>query len=380
MAWNNILGQQQAVSLLRHAIASGRIGHAYLFHGPDGVGKRAVAIEMACVLQCDHARDTACGACLSCIKVRELRHPDVHVLLPQPNDATQEEVSERLLSLAKDPYATIDFNRRASGKPVSNKQAFYPIRRIRDDLYHILSLRPREGKYRIVVITQADAMKEPAANSFLKLLEEPGPETVLILTTSRTDLLLPTILSRCQRVRFGLLDESSVAAALQRREGLEARTAQLYARMAGGSCSAALELASSSALQTERQSALQFLKHSYMRRPENQLPLIDELVKGGRDHTKSVLVHILVWIRDLTLWRVLEEDANITNVDMEKAVASFASRLGRADLDGMARLVDECRMFVGREINLKILLVALSQAIGRAMRTPDAGNLYVPLS
>ena len=382
MAWDNILDQSQPVSLLRRSVASGRVAHAYLFHGPDGVGKRAVAIELARMLQCRSTTGDACHACSSCKRVRALQHPDVHVLFPQPRDVAIEETRERLATLAKDPYATIDFSDRkgAKGKPVSNKQAFYPMSRIADDLHRLLAFRPNEGPYQVVVVTQADAMKEPAANAFLKLLEEPGDETVLILTTSRTDLLLPTILSRCQRVRFGMLPESVIAQALRQRQGTEPEAAQLYARMAAGSYSAAQQLASNESLLDVRQSALEFLRHAFTSRQPDQLSLIEDLMAKGRDHVKVVLDYILVWIRDLVLWCELEDDAHITNIDKEDIVAKFSGNLDQADLDGLAGLVDEGREFVGREINLRILLIALIQAIGRAMRDGNAGRLYVPLA
>ena len=382
MAWDDILDQSQPVNMLRSAVASDRVAHAYLFHGPDGVGKRAVAIELACTLQCGRAGDTACQHCNACTKVRKLRHPDVHVLLPQPTDATPEEILERLSALAENPYANIDFNRRtgAQEKPASNKQAFYPISRIREDLHHILSFHPIEGRYRFIVMTQADAMREPAANAFLKLLEEPGANTVLVLTTSRADLLLPTILSRCQHVRFAPLSESTLAHALQHRVGLKTHTAQLYARMASGSYSVALGLARSEALLDERRTALEFLRRAYKRHPDEQLPLIEELVQGGKDHVKSVLDHMLVWIRDIALWRALEKDAQITNIDKKEVVAKFAVNVPAADLDGMARLIDEGRMFVSREINLRLLLITLIWALGRAMSSSSTDKLYVPLA
>ena len=136
------------------------------------------------------------GRCLACTKVGRLLHPDVHVLLPAPKDADTDDLRARLETLAKNPYATVDFVRRPSlddPAKTSNKQAFYPVARINDELRRAMSYRPVEGRYKVAIMTDADLLRTEAANAFLKLLEEPAPQTVFILITSRPDRLLPTI-------------------------------------------------------------------------------------------------------------------------------------------------------------------------------------------
>ena len=113
-------------------MAGGRVPHALLFYGRDGVGKRAAALELAKTLQCERGAGEACGRCLACTKVGRLLHPDVHVLLPAPKDADTDDLRARLETLAKNPYATVDFVRRPSlddPAKTSNKQAFYPVAR-----------------------------------------------------------------------------------------------------------------------------------------------------------------------------------------------------------------------------------------------------------
>ena len=197
MSWRNLIEQPRVVETLQRAVASRRVAHAYLFYGPDGVGKRAAALAFAQTLQCEQGGDDACGACRACDKVSRLIHPDVHVLLPHPSDADPADIAERLRRLAEHPYAAVDFVRRPSLKDAtaaSNKQAFYAVGRINAELRQSMSFRPMEGRYKVVIMTDADLMRIEAANAFLKLLEEPGPQTVFILTTSRPDRLLPTIL------------------------------------------------------------------------------------------------------------------------------------------------------------------------------------------
>ncbi len=385
MAWHDILGQTQAVGLLQRAIKSERVAHAYLFHGPDGTGKRAAAVELAATLLCSRKKATvhACGRCTNCTGAYALRHPDLHILLPQPLDATPDEVAACIRALAENPYAVVEVSRRSNTTRAvaTNKQSFYSVRQVSEELHSVLSLHPALGGYHVAVIVQADAMREPAANALLKLLEEPEARTVLILTTSRTDRLLPTVLSRCQRVRFGLLDEETVARALEERQGTDRESARLYARMAGGSYSAAVDLlASSEMLKKARDDALYFLGHSYTRRAGNMTGVVDGMIQGGRDHVKSVLEHALILIRDLLLLHTLGDEASITNVDQESEIVSFASRLQSADFYAIARLVEEGHRLVGRELNLRVLLITLAHAVGRAMRGKGAGALYLPLA
>src|SRR5690554_3711142 len=99
MGWNRVIDQERAVETLRRALASGRVAHAYLFHGPDGVGKRAAALAFAQALECQRrpaGEADPCGACPACQKVAKMLHPDVLLYFPQPNDADAEDVAARL--------------------------------------------------------------------------------------------------------------------------------------------------------------------------------------------------------------------------------------------------------------------------------------------
>ena len=199
MAWDSILDQERVVETLRRTLVQERVAHAYLFHGPDGVGKRAVALEMARALQCTEQTAEARGACQACQKTRRMVHPDVHVLFPYPKGTDEADVAERIQRLGENPYAAVDFVRRPSlsdPSATANKQVMYHIDRVQEDLLRPMSFRPGEGQYKVALVTDVEHMNETAANSFLKLLEEPPPQTVFLLTTSRPEQLLPTIVSR----------------------------------------------------------------------------------------------------------------------------------------------------------------------------------------
>jgi DNA polymerase-3 subunit delta' len=345
------------------------------------VGKRAVALEMARALQCTEQADAACGECRACQKTRRMVHPDVHVLFPYPKGTDESDVAERIQRLGGDPYAAVDFVRRPSlsdPSETSNKQVMYHIDRIHEDLLRPMSFRPAEGQYKVAVVTDAEYMNETAANAFLKLLEEPPPQTVFLLTTSRPEQLLPTIVSRCQRLRFDPLLPEAIESALREREGMDDE-AGLLARMADGSYSRALELARNDDLMTSRTLVLEFFRAAYTQKVNTLSQHIDEIANQGRERVKSVLRLMLRWVRDLMLYREQGDEAELVNVDQAEAIARFTQNLPEADLDAMVRLVEDALALTERNVRVSLVLTALSQAMRRAMHGQGGGDLYVPL-
>ena len=381
--WESIIGQKRVVEALRGAIVRGRVAHAYLFYGPDGVGKRAVALAFAQALECERGGADPCGACTPCRKVARMLHPDVHVLFPYPSDAATEDVSERLKRLGENPYAAIDFVRlpsRDDPTKTSNKQALYTVARINEDLRRAMSFRPVEGRYKVAVMTDADRLRTEAANAFLKLLEEPGPQTVFLLTTSRPDLLPATILSRCQRFRFDVLGAEDIEAALVAREGTPPEHAATLARMADGSYTRALDLAENRGLMESRNLVITYFRQAYTQNVDQLSDLVEQLGRMGREQVKGVLGLMLRWIRDLVLYKALGAEAPLVNVDHRETIARFCENVPDADLEAMARLVEEALGMVERNVHVPLTLTVLAQALGRAMRGPHSGRLYVPLA
>ncbi len=383
MSWTSIIDQGRTVEALKSTIASGRIAHAYLFHGPDGVGKRAVAIEYGKTLLCERGGTEACDECLPCTKVNRMVHPDLHILLPYPSDTDTEDVAERMNLMGRGPYAAVDFVRRPTlGDPTksTNKQALYTIERIREDVRRMMSFKPVEGTYKIAVMTDADLLRTEAANAFLKLLEEPAPRTVFILTTGRTDRMLPTILSRCQRFRFDPLPPEAIEGALVEREGSDPELAAALARMADGSYTAALDLAQNEALRGLRELVLDFFRMSYAQDASRLADQVEQTGRLGRDQVKHVLELMLRWVRDLILYRSLGDDAPLINVDQLEAIARFNDNLPEADLEAMASVLEEAIGLIARNVHVNLTLTVLSQTLSAAMRGPHSGRLYVPLS
>lgn len=382
MSWDTVIEQQRVVESIRRTLARERVAHAYLFHGKEGVGKRAVALAFARTLQCPTGGDAACGACLTCRKAARMVHPDIHFLFPYPNDAAIDDIVARAGLLAENPYETIDFVRRPSlddPTRASNKQAFYSVSRINEEVRRAMSFKPVEGRYKVVVLSDAHLFRTEAANAFLKLLEEPTPQTVFILTTDRVDQLLPTIASRCQKIRFDPLSPGAIEQALVERGITPAAEAAAIARMADGSFSRAMALAQSEDLQDSRRHVVEFMRKAYSQDIDALADQVEQMARMGREQLKGVLDLMLGWIRDLMLYRVLGREAPLVNVDQAGIIARFCQGVPDADLDAMAGLVEETIGLVERNVHLTLTLIVLAQSLGKAMRGPHPGKLYVPL-
>jgi DNA polymerase-3 subunit delta' len=220
---SSVRAQPTAVDTLRRAIAADRVHHAYLFDGPEGVGKERAALGLAQALVCERREPgtaDACGVCRACVRAipragegRPL-HPDVVVL-------------ERGL------YDPSTIGRRT---PETQDLSIDQVRAL---VLARAAFPPHEGRAKVFVVRRAEELSQAAANALLKTLEEPGPRTHFVLLSATADALLPTIRSRTQRVRFGPLPDD-VLSELLTAQGVE--NAPAIALLSGGSMATALVL------------------------------------------------------------------------------------------------------------------------------------------
>jgi DNA polymerase III subunit delta' len=197
-----IRGQERALQFLQAARGSGRLAHALLFSGPRGVGKFSTALCFAAALNC--AADEPCGQCPSCRKILARSHPDLLILraLPDKSEIAIEQVRQVIAALNYPPF---------------------------------------EGRCRAVIIDGAEDLNRFSANSLLKTLEEPTPQTILLLVAHQLSRIPPTILSRCQLVRFSPLPDEVVRDELARDSGIAPADLAFAAAFSGGSIPAGSE-------------------------------------------------------------------------------------------------------------------------------------------
>jgi DNA polymerase-3 subunit delta' len=381
MGWDRVVGQDRAVATLKHAIASGRIGHAYLFFGAPGAGKRAAALAFAQALLCEHGGPEPCGECSGCSKAIRGIHADVRVHIPFPGKEMPTDLPKRRELLALDPYARVDFTSRPSlsnAADTSNKQTRYPIDYVRDELIRLQSFRPVEGRFKVTIVTEAHLLGAQGSNALLKSLEEPPDQTVNILLTDRPDLLLPTVISRCEQVRFEQIDAELIAGELGAR-GTPADVAGVIARMADGSLTRAMDLADDPDLAARRAFVVEFMRAAYTGRPGRLSELITTMTSEGREHLKRTFGSLLDWVRDLMLFAETGDAERIVNVDQASTISDFCGALPDADVPAMVGLIEQAILLAERNVNAKLLSAVLAQKLGRAMHGRDPGPLFEPL-
>ncbi len=218
MNWDEILGHQNQQEMFKRSVARNRLSHAYLFVGPDGIGKKKFAQTIAASLFCETIPDSelnSCGECANCKRMKAGSHPDFY-LVGRPPD--KREIPIEVFAGSKD-------------------------KRGREGLCFEMSLRPMASTRKIAIIDDASSMNMESANSLLKTLEEPPEFSMMILIANNENSILPTILSRCQKVRFQPLAASDISKIITRLDWVEnSEQADQIAAMSDGSLTLAQQL------------------------------------------------------------------------------------------------------------------------------------------
>ena len=222
MYFKEIVSHERQCGILSEAIDNGRLAHTYLFCGPDGVGKKLVAVRLAKVLNCMAENDRPCNTCGICRRIEEGIYPDVKILKPRGKD--------RIINV----------------ESVGELQRF-------------ANQKAYESKIKVIIIDDAHRMRPDASNKLLKTLEEPPAKTVLILITSRTDMLFATVISRCQAISFNLVPEAEIERYLVDLREVEVGEARVIASLSGGRISEAIKLLSDG-LAEKRSGYINFMK------------------------------------------------------------------------------------------------------------------------
>lgn len=320
-----VVGHEWALDLLAHAIRSGRPSHAYLFTGPAQVGKTTVAQAVAQALVCEHSASgdgAPCGECRTCRRVAENRYPDI-----------------QLVTAAKN-VIQID-----------------QVRALQADAV-ISSL---ENRYKVFIISEIERATLPAANALLKTLEEPSPQVVLLLTSNRRDLVLPTIVSRCQIVSLRPLPAAQISQALQARWGADEARALLLARLSAGRLGWAVTAHTDPDLWQARAKRLDDLLVLNAEGPLGRLAYAETLSRASAD-AENALGLWASWWRDILLVQQ-RMDRDVLNLDRKAQLIQQAGlyrpeQVEAALLDLMQTL-RRIRANVNLRLALDVLLLRL---------------------
>ncbi|MSS70379.1 MAG: DNA polymerase III subunit delta' [Candidatus Latescibacteria bacterium] len=358
MPFDTVLGQERAKQVLRRAIRANRIPHALLLTGPDGVGKAALALALARAVNCAQRGEEPCDTCPACHRIQGLTHPDVHVLFPakrsrrEAEDVDPEDERKFLAGLAQDPY-------RYPAVGPSETLLIDRVRRLEKDLRRGLY----EGRCRVAILLETERMRQETANALLKTLEEPLPDTLLILVTSRPNALLPTIRSRCQQLRLRPLAEAEIRQALLRGAGPEGRIA-----LASGLCQGNLRRAHAlmgQDVEDLRDQAYSFLNDGVFGADTALVPFVERWSAGGdRKALDGLFDMVVTWLRDIVLF---QEGAphRILHTDRRQEVERLAASVNTEAVSRTLSEIERCRDMSRRNVNASLILISLWRCLRR---------------
>ena len=316
MGFSEIIGHEKQSENLRLSLLNGRLHHAYLFIGPDGIGKRTLGLAMAQAIHCSELENDFCGGCGACRAIQAGNHADVRVVEPIPNK-----------------------------KDIS-------IQQVRE-LEKALSLRSFSGRQKVAIIDPSTLMNWAAQNALLKTLEEPPQGCVLILIASNAGGLLPTVRSRAFALSFGPLPRQLIVDFLIRK-GKTREQAEFLAVLAMGS------LGTVSKIDKEKmiEKRLEWMKTLVSLRAGDYRAALNaaEALAGNREETLKFLEWTGLWYRDLLSFRIANTPNQVVNVDMLPQIEEQSAAIEENDLFSLLSKTGEASQLIQRNLNRRMVL------------------------
>lgn len=334
-----VIGQDRILSLLDYSLKTNTIAHAYLLVGPRHVGKRTLAFNLAQALNCD-GPELPCGQCRSCQRILEGKHADV---------------------------ISISMNSKIESAVTSNSLEHKTEIGIKDmlELQRMANLPPYEGKYKVFIIDDAEYLSTEAANSLLKILEEPPQRIAWLLLASEEERLLPTIISRCQRLELKPVPSERVQEILISSYDVDADKAKLLTQLCHGRLGWALSALANDDILEQRSQRIVKLSSLLPAGLEQRFAYAQELASQLSQNRRAGAEIIEIWLdwwRDLMLIKGGCREA-VINVDYERTLEEQARELSLSEIEGflanLCLLQEEISMNVNPRLALEWLMLNL---------------------
>jgi len=317
-----MLGHDWAVTLLQNHLRHGRIRHAYLFTGPQGLGRRTLALKLAQGINCEQSQSPGmpCGVCRNCRLIERMEHPDLTIVQ-----------ADRIGGNLK-------------------------VDQIRE-LQHRLSLSPYESKYRVALLLRFEEANANAANALLKTLEEPPPHVIMMLTSQDAQGLLPTIVSRCELIRLRSLAVNTLSKSLETRPGLPADEANLLAHISAGRPGVALSLHQDPDLSAQRQTWLEEHQRLLSANRVERFEFAERLATDREAQGDFIQAWSSYW-RDVLLV-ASGSTVSVINLDWKPAIVSLANQLDLSKAVQILTALDHTSSLLSQNANPRLTLEVL---------------------
>lgn len=364
-SFKDVIGQEALKEKLRREVDEGHIPHAQLFCGPSGVGKLALALAYARYLCCTDRKDgEACGHCQSCKQWDQLMHPDVHFMFPIVSSEKKKKticadyLTEWRELLMNSSY--FSYSQWLDAIDAENSQALIYAKES-DEITKTLSLKPIQGDFKITIIWLPEKMNEPCANKMLKLLEEPPERTIFLLCSEEPERMLPTILSRAQRINLPRLTEIEIAEALQNNYGIEPRDSETLAHLANGSFVKALDQIH---LNEDNDRYLELfislMRLAYARRIREMKAWSEEVASLGREKQKELLTYCQRMIRESFMANFHQKQMSYMNLEEQNFTSRFAPFVNEGNAMDIMNELSEAQIHIEQNVNPRMVFFDLS--------------------
>jgi DNA polymerase-3 subunit delta' len=371
--FRDIIGQQDVRDQLVSRVGEDRIPHALLFFGPPGTGKLALAVALAQFLSCTNRKeDDSCGICPSCVKFKKLVHPDLHFVLPVMTTAkvTGKPVTDDFIEVWREvflsnPYISEYQWYEAIG--AENKQGFIS-KNESQQVIRKLGLKPYESQYRMVVIWLPEKMHPAAANSLLKMIEEPPGNTLIFMVSENTDQILPTILSRTQLFFVPPLPEQQIRERLMQQGNADPALVEDAIRKANGNYNTALQT-----LEQDEREQLYFryftelMRLCYSREIIKISNWVDQVAALGRERQKQLLDYSMRLLRENFILHLKQEKLNYMSVKEAEFSEKFSPFIHPGNIHELMESFNLAENHISANGNARIVMMDLSIKVIRLL-------------
>lgn len=336
--FDELTGNSRVKAVLKRMLVTDRLPGAMLFTGEEGIGKKLFALEIARALNCRTPKDhEACGVCSSCVRIRKLNYP------------TRDDADE---------WTQIIWTDHPDVGLVVAPRRVLRVEQMRQ-IEKEANFRPFEGKARVFLIDEADKLNDASANALLKVLEEPPRTSHLILITARPAMLLPTILSRCQMIRFSPLTPAEIEKYLIKSD-IDVKTARLRARAAGGSMGRALS-GDLVTFTSQRKAMLKVLSTLVLSNDRAQLLRSAEQLNEAayKDEFEQRLDVLETLIRDAWMLSLGVETSRIVNEDLSAELKEIAQKIDPGRAGDWILQIEDLREQLIVNVNRKVTVDSL---------------------
>lgn len=372
MQFVDVIGQNVLSTRLRDGVLSGRIAHAQLFEDSQGSGGLALARAYAQYLHCaDRTKEDSCGVCTSCLAHKKVQHPDLHWSFPFfKKDGSGTSISDpfqiawRQLMLESGYVGLEDWLVKIGA---DKKQLFISV----DEALEVnrkLGLKSFHGSYKVLILWLPETMRVDTANKFLKLIEEPTDKTVILFVSQNATSLLPTILSRLQRVNVPRLSDSEAAFGISQITGLSKDRALSIARITEGNISAAIRMSLSEVETPDLDLFSSWMRACWSRDGEAFMRGSIDFSSPGRESQKRFLTYALHMVRQCIIGNYgVEKLVRLTQGEME-FILKFRRFIHHKNVVDLSKLLEDAYTDISGNVNAKVVFFDLSVRVHMLLR------------